>query len=66
VQNFIKLRDGTNDFAISFVIASEYLKLKLDVNIGLLDNKEGFLSIDAMEYFKVWNILRCGLHMASY
>jgi hypothetical protein len=36
------------------VIASEYLKLRLDVDIGLLDNKEGFLSTNVMEFFKVW------------
>ncbi len=54
VQNFIQSKGGTNNFAISFVIPSEYLKLKLDVDIGLLDNKEGFLSTDAMEFFSVW------------
>ncbi len=36
------------------MIASEYLKLRLDVDIGLFDNKERFLSIDAMELFRVW------------
>ncbi len=68
VQNFIQSIGGTNDFVISFVITSEYLKLRLDTNISLLDNKEGFLSIDiglfnnktrllsidSMEFFKVW------------
>jgi hypothetical protein len=53
VQNFIWSRGGTNYFDISFVIASEYLKLKLDVDIGLFNNKEGFLSTNAMEFFRV-------------
>jgi len=54
VQKFKHSKSGTNDFAISFVIVGEYLKLKLDVDIGLLDNKERFLSTNAMEFFKVW------------
>jgi len=60
VENFIQPRGGTNDYAISFVIIGEYLKLKLDANIGLFDNKEGFLSINAIEFFG------CGLHMVNY
>jgi hypothetical protein len=54
VQNLIQSRGGTNNFAISIVITSENLKLGLDVDIGLLDNNEGFLSTDVMEFFKVW------------
>jgi hypothetical protein len=60
VENFIQSRGGTNDFAISFVIVGEYLKLKLDVDIGLLDNKKRLLPTNAMEFFK------CGLHMVNY
>jgi hypothetical protein len=54
VQNFIESKGGTKDFAISFVIVDEYLKLRFDADIGLLNNKEGFLYINAMEFFKVW------------
>jgi len=54
VQNLVQSKGGTNNFAISIVITSEYLKLRLYVDIGLLDNKEGFLSTDVVEFFKVW------------
>jgi hypothetical protein len=60
VENFIYSRGGTNDSAISFVTVGEYMKLKFDVDIGLLDNKEGFSSTNGMDFFE------CGLHMFSF
>jgi hypothetical protein len=54
VQNLIQSKGGTNNFPISIVNTSEYFKLRLDVDIGLLDNKEGLLSTDVVEFFKVW------------
>ncbi len=51
---FITNKGGTNKFAMEFVISSDYLKLRLDVDISLLDNTSSYLFINAMDLFKLW------------
>jgi hypothetical protein len=54
IHNFIKGRGGTKDSALSIVIESDDLQLKLDVDIGLLDNNFRHLSIDATDFLRLW------------
>ncbi len=54
VTDFITNRSGTNKSIVEFVISSDYLKLKIDVDISLLDNTTGYLTIDALDFFKLW------------
>jgi hypothetical protein len=54
VKIFINSRGGTKDFEVSFVISGDYLKLKIDTNVTLLDCSEGHLSINAMDFFRLW------------
>jgi hypothetical protein len=51
---FITSRVVTNKFAVEFVISNYYLKQKIDVNISLLNNTSGYLSIDALDFFRLW------------
>jgi hypothetical protein len=51
---FITNKGGTNKFVVEFVISSDYLKLRIDVGISLLDNTSSYLSIDALDFFRLW------------
>jgi hypothetical protein len=53
IQNFVEGRRGTKDSTLSIVIESDYLKLRLDANISLLDNFE-HLFTNAMDFFRLW------------
>jgi hypothetical protein len=44
VQTFIGNKGGTKDFILSFILVGDYLTLKLNVDIKLLNNERGFLS----------------------
>jgi hypothetical protein len=54
VQTFIGNKVGTKDSTLSFILGGDYLTLKLNVDIKLLDNERGFLSTDAMDFFRLW------------
>jgi hypothetical protein len=54
IKNFIEGRGGTNDSTLSIVIENDYLKLRLDAYISLLDNNFEYLFIDAMDFFRLW------------
>jgi hypothetical protein len=54
VVDFITNRGGTNKSTVEFVISGDYLKLKIDVDLSLLDNTTGYLSTDALDFFKLW------------
>jgi hypothetical protein len=56
IKNFIEGRGETKDSALSIVIENDYLKLRLDTDISLLDNNFGHIFTDAMEFFKLWFI----------
>jgi hypothetical protein len=47
--DFITNRGGTNKFVVEFVILGDYLKLRIDVDISLLDNTVGYLSTYALD-----------------
>jgi hypothetical protein len=51
VQTFIGNKGGTKDSTLSFILVGDYLTLKLNVDIKLLNNERGFLSIDAVDCF---------------
>jgi hypothetical protein len=42
------------DLAISIEIGDEYLKLRVNADIWVLDDLTEHLGIDAMHFFKVW------------
>jgi len=50
VEDFIIKRGGTNKFVVKFFILGNYLQLKIDVNISLLDNTINYLSINARNH----------------
>ncbi len=54
VQTFIGNKGGTKDSTLSFILGGDYLTFKFDANIQLLDSERGFLSIDAMDFFRLW------------
>jgi hypothetical protein len=54
VKKFIDSRGGIKDYAVSFVISSDYMKLEIDAYITLFDCNEGHLSTNAMDFFKMW------------
>jgi hypothetical protein len=54
VKNFINSKGGTKDSAVSFVISSDYLKLKIDTYVTLLNCSEGHLSTNVMDFFRLW------------
>jgi len=54
VKNFINSKGGTKDSIVSFVFSSDYLKLKIDTYITLLNYSEGHLSTYAMDFFRLW------------
>ncbi len=51
---FITSKGGTNKFVVEFVISSDYLKPRIDASISLLDNTSSYLSIDALDFFRLW------------
>jgi hypothetical protein len=59
VKKFIDSKGGTKDFAISFVISSDYMKLRINANITLLDCSEGHLSTYATDFFRLWFMQKC-------
>jgi hypothetical protein len=50
VQTFIRNKGGTKDFALFFILGGDYLTLRLDAYIELLDNEKDFLSTNAMNF----------------
>jgi hypothetical protein len=59
VKKFIDSKGGTKEFAISFVILGHYMKLWIDANITLFDGREGHLSTNAMDFFRLWFMHKC-------
>jgi molybdenum cofactor biosynthesis enzyme len=51
---FITNKGGTNKSTMEFVISCDYLKIRIDVDISLLDNIIGYLSTNALDFFKLW------------
>jgi hypothetical protein len=66
VQIFIWNKGGTNDFILSFILGGDYLTLKLNVDIKLLDNKKVFVSTNAMDFFKLWYMHTHLIDRATY
>lgn len=56
MKNFITNRGGTSKSTQKFVISSDYLKLIIDDDISLLDNITDYLSINALNVFRLWYI----------
>jgi hypothetical protein len=52
--DFITNRGGTNKSIVEFVISNDYLKLRIDADISLLDNSIEYLSTDALDFFRLW------------
>jgi hypothetical protein len=52
--DFITNKGGTNKSTVEFVISCDYLKIRIDVNISLLDNTIGYLFTNALDFFKLW------------
>jgi hypothetical protein len=63
---FITNRGGTNKSSLKFVISSDYLKLIIDDDISLLDNITGYLSTNALKFFRLWYIHNHILEKDSY
>jgi hypothetical protein len=59
VKRFIDFRGGTKGFAISSIILGDNMKLKIDADVTLLEFSEGHLSIDAMDFFRLWFMHKC-------
>jgi hypothetical protein len=59
VKKIIDSKSGTKDSAISFIILSDYMKLKINVDITLLDCNEGHLSTYTMDFFRLWFMHKC-------
>jgi hypothetical protein len=55
VQTFIGNKGGTKDFALSFILGGDYLTLKFDANIKLLDIEGAFC------LQKPWTLLGFGI-----
>jgi hypothetical protein len=54
MANFITNKGGTNEFVVEFIISCDYLKLRIDVDISLLDNTTNYLSTYALDFLKLW------------
>jgi hypothetical protein len=54
VEDFLINNGGTMDSAISISIEDEYLKLRVNANIQLLDDLTKHLGTYAMAFFRVW------------
>ncbi len=52
--NFITNRSGTSKFVMEFVVSCDYLKLRIDVDISLLNNIVGYLFTYALDFLKLW------------
>ncbi len=61
MENFLVNNGGTMDSAILIEIKGEYLKLKVNVDIQLLNNLTKHLSINAMNVLRVWLSQFCTL-----
>jgi hypothetical protein len=66
VQTFIGNKGGTKYFALSFILGGDYLTLRLIAYIKLLDNKKGFLSTYAMDFFRLWYLHTHLTYKATY
>jgi hypothetical protein len=66
VQTFIGNKGGMKDFAMSFILGVDYLTIRLIAYIKLLDNKRGFLSTYAMEFFRLWYMHTHLTYKATY
>jgi hypothetical protein len=51
--DFITNRGGTSKSVVEFVISSDYLKIRIDVDIFLLNNIIGYLSTNALDFFRL-------------
>ncbi len=54
MQEFIIRKGGIKEVALSFQIQQHYVKLRLDADISFLDNPTKHLSIDSMDFFRLW------------
>jgi hypothetical protein len=54
VANFIISKGGTSKSTMEFVMLGDYLKLKIDADISLLDNTTRYLSTNALDFFRLW------------
>jgi hypothetical protein len=54
VEDFFISNGETMDLAISISIEGEYLKLRVNANIRFINDLTMHLSIDAMNFFRVW------------
>jgi hypothetical protein len=59
VKKIMDSKGGTQDSAVSFIILSDYMKLKINVDITLLDCNEGHLSTYTMDFFRLWFMHKC-------
>jgi hypothetical protein len=59
VKTFIDSKSGTKDYAVSFVISGDYMKLRINADITLIGYNEGHLSTYAMDFFKLWFMHKC-------
>jgi hypothetical protein len=59
VKKIIDPKGETKDSAVSFIILGDYMKLKIDVDITLLDCNEGHLSTYAMDFLRLWFKHKC-------
>jgi hypothetical protein len=66
MEDFLVNNGGTMDLAISIEIRGEYLKLKVNANIQLLDDLTGHLNTNAMDFFKAWLSHCCTLPKNFY
>jgi hypothetical protein len=66
MEDFLVSNGGTMDLAISIEIRGEYLKLKVNANIQLLDDLIGHLNTNAMDFFRVWLSHCCTLPKNFY
>ncbi len=64
--NFITIRGGTSKSVVEFIISGDYLKLRIDVDISLLDNTTEYLSTNALDFFKLWYTHNHMSQMDSY
>jgi hypothetical protein len=52
--DFINKKGGTNKFVLDFVISCDYFKIRIDDDISLLENTIGYLSTNALDFFRLW------------
>jgi hypothetical protein len=66
VRTFIGNKGGTKDFTLSFILGGDYLTLRLNAYIELLDNEKDFLSTNAMNFFRLWYMHTQFTNRATY